>query len=123
MSLLTSIQHARDPMDNDIVVYADADIRAAVTECISLDKEGLLAVSISRDGLKVDFAVLEFYSTDDDGGVLYERVFEGEGYAGSLRELRHTWWGEADNAGYIFYPSMRLIADALKHLGKWFDEP
>lgn len=51
----------------------------------------------------------------------YEVVFHGRGTSDPLRELRHTYWGEADNAGYIFYPHAKLITDAFRVLGRWFD--
>jgi hypothetical protein len=54
------------------------------------------------------------------GPVLYDSVFHGSGSVG-LRELRHTYWGIADNAGYIHYPNATLIIDALTQLRRWFD--
>lgn len=88
------IDHKDDP------VYRDADIRAAATHVINLDGRDLIAV-LERQ-VAVSFVVFAFSQSNVDGSdTLYERVFHGNGFSGSLRELRHTFWGEADNAGYL----------------------
>lgn len=109
---------------NDNPVYAEPDIRRIATRVIDLPR-GLLAVRI--EGIHVEVVLFEL-----SGGPMtrngievdpatYNRVFHGSGPSGSLRELRHTYWGEPDNSGYIFYPNGKLIAAAFEALKEWFD--
>ena len=114
---------------NGDMMYAEPDIIAAATVALELAGGGLLAVceSDDADSSWTEVAVFHFHcgpATKDGvavGPALYDRVFHGGGPAGSLRELRHTYWGEADNAGYIFYPNGKLIVDAIAKLRRWFD--
>lgn len=127
MSFLDGIPEIRD--HNNEVNYADADIRQRATTVVGLANSGkrysgLLAV---RTGIlpfpdKVEFAVFDFCSSDTDGAnATWSRVFHGEGFAGGLRELRHTYWGDPDAGGYVFYPDGELIAEAFAQLSEWFD--
>jgi hypothetical protein len=113
-------------------VYAEPDIRRVATHAIELvgspnqqNCNGLLAVC--EDGIHVEFSVFRFASgpATIDGVVVepatYEVVFYGGGPSSSLRELRHTYWGQADNGGYIFYPNAKLITAAFAALRRWFD--
>ena len=52
------------------------------------------------------------------GNRAYEILCKGHGYAGALREPRHTQFA---NKGYVFYINPHLLADAFKVLEKWFD--
>jgi len=121
IELLTAVR------DRDRVSYDDADIRAKASEVYELaDGNGLLAVSI-RD-LDVSFVVFAFESgpaTDCTGAIVdgakWQHVFNGSGPSDPLRELRHTYWGDPDNSGYIFYPSAKLITAAFDKLKTWFD--
>jgi hypothetical protein len=72
------------------------------------------------DGSEVSWVLFRFTSSDADGD-LWERLADGEGYAGELRELRHSAWGETENRGYIFYPPLATIAAACEALREWFD--
>jgi hypothetical protein len=124
VSFLHAIPRIEDPLDNESLVYRDEDLRAHATHSVALDGHGLLVVS-ERE-YWAEFAVLAFYCAEDEAcakNVCWQRVFEGSGTTGALRELRHTWWGEPDNAGYIFYPSPLLITSAFRELARWFDEP
>ena len=72
-----------------------------------------------KDDLHVNFAVFHLaYSDDKD--TMMECVFQGSGPSGSLRECRHTWWG--DDEGYVFYPPGKLIAQAFQELSVFFDD-
>lgn len=103
--------------DADHPCYAEADVKSKATETFDLHHDGLLAVLV--DGVHVSFVVFEFHSSDADGkNKRLARVFHGSGPSGSLRELRHTHWGDD---GYVFYPSAKTIAEAFAHLAKWFD--
>lgn len=67
------------------------------------------------------FAVMEFAESETSGAnTLVSCVFHGEGPGGkdSLRECRHTYWGED---GYIFYPNGEIITNALAALREFFD--
>lgn len=98
-------------------VFREVDIRALATTVIALDGKGLLA-AVERD-TAVSFVVFAFSSSNVDGtDAVYECIFHGNGFAGGLRELRHSYWGED---GYVFYPSATLIAGAFKELQRWFD--
>ncbi len=55
------------------------------------------------DDTHVNYALLGFVQSDMDGNdTLVHRVFEGVGTGGSLREMRHTYFGP-DLQGYVFY--------------------
>lgn len=87
-------------------------------EIIDLCCGGKLILNI--DDNTIDFAVLEFYSSGiNDTNVLLSEIFHGVGFSGSLRECRHTYWGED---GYVFYPNGKIIADAFKKLSIYFDD-
>lgn len=115
-------------LDDTWTVYDLAHIRATAQRCIDLEP-GLLAVS--EDDGAISFVVFSWHSgpSTRDGvivdGEKMEHVFHGRGYSGSLRELRHTYWGDTDHAtggdGYIHLPNGRLITNALAALREWFD--
>lgn len=92
----------------------------AATHQFNLPGDGWLLVNESDS--RVDFAVFRFSSSAVDGsGARHTLVMHGVGYSGSLRECRHTYWGEGDNGGYIFYPHFSQITAALDFLRRWFD--
>lgn len=66
----------------------------------------------------VEFA---FFSFVEEGkhGVLLEVVMYGDGYTDSLRECRHTYWGDS---GYIFYPNAKHFTAIFKELAVYFDD-
>lgn len=106
---------------NDDDTFTEQCIREKADRVVELDGGcgGIVALRIGE--LHVSFVVLQWHSSDDKGVSHFERLFHGSGPSGYLRELRHTFWGEPDNGGYIFYPSAKLIADAFRVLGEWFD--
>jgi hypothetical protein len=75
-------------------------------------------LAVLADGDHVSFIVLMWAAKIDGDLMLWEQVFRGCGPSGSLRELRHTWWGEN---GYIYYVNGELITDAFAKLRQWFD--
>lgn len=104
--------------------YAERDVRAIPrAEVVEFEGGdlGLLVLVTRQDGLWIDFALLAWCGTDDAGVRHYQRVLRGEGAGPPLRELRHTYWGDPDNGGYLFYANRRLIAEAMAVLGRWFD--
>ena len=106
------------------VVYDLAKIKATAPLCIDLEP-GLLAV-MDNDGW-ISFVVFSWHSgpTTKDGVVVdgekMERLFHGCGPAGCLRELRHSYWGEGGNSGYISCLNGKTIINALGRLREWFD--
>jgi len=125
--------------DPDARLYTEPEIRARATHVIELlppstaptaprgrddYPQGLLA-ALEDDGA-VSVVAFRFHSgtSRDRAGQdvyppVYEVLFSGTGYGAPLRELRHTDWGED---GYINYPDGRVIAEAFRHLARWFDD-
>lgn len=116
------IDHKNDP------VYAEPEIRKVATRVVDLPG-GLLAVCEpdDPDDTWTEVALFSFsMGPATENGVevepaMFEHVFHGGGPAKVLRELRHTYWGEPNNNGYIFYPHGKLIAAAFEALKEWFD--
>ena len=124
MELIDRLVPIKSIANNDDKVFALDAVRLVADRVIDLPRDGKLAVASS--GGWVSFVVLGFaYSETDATGVHMVHIFHGDGPGGAkgeaLRELRHTYWGEADNSGYIFYPSGALITAALEALEEWFD--
>ncbi len=112
------LEKGLDTLNNDTVYSLDrARERYEVRE---LGYGGYLVLNHEPATLWLNFAVLEFHSSEADGGnVQLSCVFHGEGPSSSLRECRHTYWGES---GYLFYPDGRIIAAAFKELAEFYDE-
>jgi hypothetical protein len=114
------LDHNEDPM------YADEEVRCKATTVIDLrvidcGRPGGLLCVLEND-IHVSFVVLSFAESTVEGAqTMWHRVFHGSGPSGALRELRHTFWGDPNNAGYIFYPNAKLITEAFHHLNRWFD--
>jgi hypothetical protein len=122
--------------------YRGADIRAVATDVVDLyvededsvkcvDPDALLVV-VNDGTVNIKFALFSWVSSapvdvktgvseDPQARGYYARVFDGTGTGEPLREMRHSYWGEADNSGYVFYPGRVVISKALIALGKWFD--
>lgn len=123
--------HERIPVHldhNDEPTYWEPEIRAASTTVVDLPG-GLLAVAESPDPddpwthvtLFAWFAGPATCNGVEVEPNCYQRIMHGDGPSKVLRELRHTFWGESDNSGYIFYPSGKLISAAFEALERWFD--
>lgn len=71
----------------------------------------------------VQWALLEWCTSNMDGSSpTYDAVAHGMGFSspsGSVREPRHTWFG--DENGYVYYVNPALLAWAFSVLGRWFD--
>lgn len=128
------------------LLYAEPEIRAKATHVVPLlpcyppsaldpykdrSPRGLLAVLETPGSDHVSFVVVEWVSGPVDLAnltprlerqmeALYQPLFHGEGPSGTLRELRHTHWGHADD-GYLHEPNGALIAAAFEALKPWFD--
>lgn len=122
--LIDRIPTHQDTSGNGLV-YWEPEIRTAATTVIDL-LGGLLAVD-HADDLHVSVALFAFSSGPAYlGDVEVEprackRIMHGDGPSGPLRELRHTFWGDQNNGGYVFYPSAALICGAFEALKRWFD--
>lgn len=81
--------------------------------------ESILAINV--DGCIVDFAFFQFLCSDDEGGDLYENLWQGTGVGEGLREMRHIWFGGDDNKdGYINYLYIDEMIDAMTVLKEYF---
>lgn len=116
-------------MDLDIL-YRLGDIRELCSEIVEFEstKSGFLAICEQPNKCSVDFAIFSVVSSHGDDNNreddCYCIIMYGDGPGGdcdSLRECRHTWWGDSDQAGYIFYPNFELIRQSLTALERWFD--
>lgn len=125
--LLVKIEEPDHTGDPGNPVYAEEKIRELATKVVNLGDPahgpgatGLLA--IREDDTTVDVALFQWASSNSDMTEnKYELLMHGRGFGGALRELRHTYWGEGDNSGYIFYPPGKLISQAMAALEEWFD--
>lgn len=109
-----------DPMGVAKPIYRLADFKA--THAVEkLTGSSWLAID-ERDGW-VDFLLLEFTSECDEFGVVVSIPVRGSGTTGSLRELRHTWWGDENDRedGYWFYPNLEAVALMAIRLQRYFD--
>lgn len=101
------------------VVYKLDEIKEKY-EVRKLGESGYLVLNPEEYWL--NFAVMQFNSSDGDGSnIELEMVFYGDGPPGPLRECRHTYWGEGDREGYMFYPKRQVIIDGLNALTEFFD--
>lgn len=76
------------------------------------------------DGVHWDFALLDFVSSDEDRkGIVCEIVFTACGPRGGLNELRHMNWSPVSEcgSGYLNYPNLLGVADALRIMHEWMD--
>jgi hypothetical protein len=106
---------------DDRILYSLDKIKAQNPEyeICHLSRGGFIILNTKYDHVR--FAVMKIYSASESGTVI-ACIFHGEGPSGSLRECRHTWWGEDDNDGYIFYPSGQIICSAFIKLSEFFDD-
>lgn len=110
--------------NNNIVhdKYRLEDLRE--TFSVVSEKDGVcFCVNISQSEW-VNFAVLEFASSNSDGTDReYECFWYGEGPSGSLRELRHSWFGSSPKSddGYVFYINRSKMNTAFDFLSEYFD--
>ena len=122
MSYRNIEQHKSEFNDCDYV-YSSEEVRR-VSDVIH-HIEGGHFLAIKRDpkykGI-IDFALYQFNHSDGDGeNEMWTRIFEGTGPSDGLREMRHIYWGEKDENGYIYYLDMKAVTSAFKILGEYFD--
>lgn len=104
-------------------LYALSEIRQQSTELINVHPAHWLALKFDKDSFWLKFALFGFSQSDlnstEENTKVYT-VFEGEGPTGSLREMRHIYWGE-DGKGYIFYLPGNAVIKSLEYLKKYYD--
>jgi hypothetical protein len=95
-------------------------------EVRDLCQNGWIVLKWDKEKSWLKFAVLQFCTAEHDpsdtrgySNIKAYCVFYGDGPSGSLRECRHTYWGED---GYLFYPDGRIIAAAFKALSEFYDD-
>ncbi len=93
-------------------------LRPGVVEKVLVEDQAWLFLQ-QREDTFVEFAVMEFFCEDDDDKYL-QTVWAGDGTGGSLRELRHSWFGEYQG-GYVFYLRLDTMIAACQALQEYFD--
>jgi hypothetical protein len=81
---------------------------------------GQLVLKRTKD-LWLKFALVSFAESEIGGANEMVGVeMHGSGTLGSLRECRHTWWG--NTGGYVFYPNGVRITAMFRELAEFFDD-
>ena len=113
-----TVNEVTSPRDEGLLVYPLGLLREDF-EVVDLGNDAYLILKWCKDRFWLDFAVMDrAYETND--GVWLSCLFHGCGPSETLRECRHTWWGEKGE-GYLFYANGPAIAAAFKELSKYFD--
>lgn len=97
--------------------YLYRDMEKHYKQVIELSGNCYLFLSI-EDEFCMQFALMQNYGEDGDN-IFLIRIFSGSGTRGSLREMRHIWWG--DEEGYTFYLPGKSVIEALTKLQEYFD--
>lgn len=112
------LEHEISPVNDEDILYSISAAQEKF-EVRQLNRNGWLVLNWDETKFLLKFAVLEFAFSDADGGnIRGQCLFHGSGPTGSLRECRHTYWGED---GYIFYPNGPIISAAFKVLAEFYD--
>lgn len=99
--------------------YSDIQVRQC-SEAVLLPGGSLLVYRI--EDMSVNFAMFRFAESDMGGeNTKWSVIFRGGGFSWELREMRHTWWGEPGEEGYVFYLDREAVAAAMVDLGRFFD--
>jgi len=106
--------------DNDFVYSLDYLKKTFEVVEIIKDRGWIVFKWDAEDGKDgwIKWAVMDWYGSWNNKQFVNVE-FQGEGPSGSLRECRHTYWGED---GYIFYPNGPLITAAFQELSKYYDD-
>lgn len=103
---------------SEFEIFSLDEIKSKYREVKQLDNMHWVAYwwnpADAKDNTWLDWKFLQFHMSDGDGSNAFvEIICQGNGPT-SMRELRHTNWGEN---GYLFYPpfkAMRLLIDDLE---------
>ena len=106
-------------------LYALDEIKSVATKIHEVEPNYYWLALHSEEPLGagwMSFAFFEFYSSEgnEDTNIRVSLVFHGEGPAGSLRECRHTYWGDENN-GYVFYMPWKAIVKSWEILAQYYD--
>lgn len=77
-----------------------------------------------KDSIWKYFAILSFASSNTDGtDAEYDCFWFGEGPSGTLRECRHSYFGNSPSEidGYVFYLNRAVMNDAFDFLSEYYD--
>lgn len=85
-----------------------------------LCEDGWLILNMDENKLWLKFVVMQ-YSDCDGTNTFVKTVFHGYGPSDNLRECRHTWWGDSNEEGYIFYPKADIIIASLNALKEFYE--
>lgn len=106
---------------NETTVYS-LDVLRKKFEVKELRHDGWLVLNWDKERFILEFAVLEFHSSEADGAdTRASLIFHGVGPTDALRECRHTWWGD-EGTGYVFYPNGPVILAAFQALSEFYDD-
>lgn len=109
-----------DPFNNDSDYYDLKEVKELFPHLRNKDNTWVF-VKEHENKVTLDFCVFESAGSYNDSQYL-KLIFRGWGTGASLRECRHTHWGEdQENPGYIFYPNPAAISNAFELLKEWFD--
>jgi hypothetical protein len=116
LGLTVEVSHNGEP----IVAFGDATIHLLHSPYrTTLERGDSRLLVHDHDGV-VTWALLGFAESNVDGSnVRYEVLVHGSGVGSTLREPRHTWFG--DESGYVFSVRPALLAWAFGELARWFD--
>lgn len=85
-------------------------------------QDSRLLVTEEPESTWTHWVLLQWSRSKGDGSdPQYSHIAHGEGPAGSLRESRHTYFGDPGEGGYVFYLNAELLCWALGKLKRWFD--
>lgn len=107
--------------DTGDLIYSLDAVRNGATAVHSCDKNSWLAIweDPDKESILVEYALFEFHMSESDGSsIMVDCTFHGYGLAGSLREMRHTYF---PNDGYVFYLPMARMRKAFDILERYFD--
>jgi hypothetical protein len=117
------IQRAPNEPGHEKAYFIDASASPEVIQISSKEpKWGAVAVIEETDNGGVSWAVFEFVSQELNGLLkptalpVYALFAYGRGYAGGLREARHTYFNP-----YMFYLKKDMMTDMFNVLSKYFD--
>lgn len=123
-------------LDPDDKLFTKEDLethRFKIHELETSPGSGILAIRSDKpiidmkdEGSWLDFGVFSWHSKgmfEDERIDAYSLWWKGCGPGGencSLRELRHSYFGNSGD-GYVFYFSLNEMTAAIKLLRRWFD--
>jgi hypothetical protein len=121
-AFLKSIADDINLCGNDEDAFPLKLIREYADEVIDIDRNHWLILKHHENDVTLEFGLFEFSyaQNEEDDDERVSKVFLGSGTKGSLREMRHIWWG-AEGDGYTFYLDGSAVIKTFEYLRKYFD--